>query len=174
MEHHVSGHQHRLLSVYLNDHLMGATGGVELARRSLASNRGTALGTFLEGLLEEIVQDRRTLEQVMDRLDVTVDRAKLVLGMVGERLGRLKLNGQLFGYSDLSRVVELEALCAGVGLKRRLWRSLAEVSDADVRLADVDFEHLAERASAQLDGLERHRLAAASRAFGAPPDAGST
>lgn len=161
-----SEHQRHLLAIYLNDHLMGAAGGSELARRCLSSNRGTPLGTFLEGLLEEILEDRRTLERVMDRLDVAVDRAKLAAAIVGERLGRLKFNGQLFGYSDLSRVVELEALCAGVALKRRLWRSLQQVKHTDPRLTDIDFVHLAERASEQLEGLERHRLDAVARAFG--------
>jgi hypothetical protein len=101
----------------------------------------------------------------MARLDIAADRSKLLAVTVGERLSRLKLNGQLFGYSDLSRVVELEALCGGVALKRRLWRSLQHVRDIDARLADVDFVHLTERASAQLDGLERHRLEAVARAF---------
>lgn len=162
---HIDGHRGRLLRIYLNDHLMGAVGGGELARRSLRNNRGTPLGAFLKQLLTEIREDRSSLEDVMARMEIPVDRPKLVLATVGERVGRLKLNGQLLGYSDLSRVVELEALCAGVSVKRRLWRSLQQVKDADVRLADVDFLSLADRASTQLDALERHRLAAVARAF---------
>lgn len=163
--HQIAGHQRRLLSIYLNDHLMGAAGGVELARRCLGNNRGTSLGTFLEELVEQILEDRRTLEDIMTRLDVAADRAKLAVATVGERLARLKLNGQLFGYSDLSRVIELEALCAGVALKRRLWLSLQQVKESDPRLVDFDFVKLVERASTQLDGLERHRLEAVARAF---------
>ena len=37
----------KLLSIYLNDHLAGATIGVELARRIRARNRGTPLGDYL-------------------------------------------------------------------------------------------------------------------------------
>jgi len=161
----IQGHRRHLLHIYLNDHLAGAVGGGTLAQRCLGSNRGTPLGTFLEGLLDDIREDRRALEDVMARLDMGADRSKLLAITVGERLARLKLNGQLFGYSDLSRVVELEGLCAGVALKRRLWRSLQHVRDVDVRLADVDFVRLTDRASAQLEGLERHRLEAATRAF---------
>lgn len=161
----LEGHRRRLLKIYLNDHLAGAVGGAELARRCLRSNRGTPLGTFLKGLLNEILEDRRALEDVMARLDVAADRSKLLAVTIGERVARLKLNGQLLGYSDLSRVVELEALCAGVALKGRLWRSLDHVRQVDTRLAGVDFVALAERASAQLDGVERHRLAAVARAF---------
>jgi hypothetical protein len=36
----------------------------------------------------------------------------------------LKLNGQLRGYSPLSRLDELELLQIGVAGKRRLWRAL--------------------------------------------------
>lgn len=161
----IQGHRRHLLHIYLNDHLAGAVGGGTLARRCLDNNRGTPLGTFLEGLLDAIREDRRALEDVMARLDMGADRSKLLAITVGERLARLKLNGQLFGYSDLSRVVELEGLCAGVALKRRLWRSLQHVRDVDARLADVDFVRLTDRASAQLEGLERHRLEAAARAF---------
>lgn len=161
----LTGHRRRLLQIYLNDHLAGAVGGAELARRCLRSNRGTPLGAFLEGLLDEILEDRRALEDVMARLDMAADRPKLLAITVGERIARLKLNGQLLGYSDLSRVVELEALCAGVAFKRRLWRSLDHVRQVDTRLADIDFVALAERASAQLDGVERHRLEAVAQAF---------
>lgn len=164
--HRIDGHRRRLLHIYLNDHLAGAAGGIELARRCLGSNRDTPLGTFLEGLLDEIVQDRRALEDVMARLDMSADRSKLMAVTVGERVARLKPNGRLLGYSDLSRVVELEALCAGVALKRRLWRSLQHIKDVDARLAATDFVHLVERASTQLDGLERHRLDAVTRAVG--------
>lgn len=162
----LDGHSRRLLRIYLNDHLMGAAVISELARRSLRSNGGTPLGAFLEQLLQEIVADRHALEDLMARLRIPVDRLKLVAATAAEKVGRLKLNGQILGYSDLSRVVELEGLCAGVAVKRGLWRSLQRIEDRDPALAGMDLEHLIERASAQLDALEHHRLEAASRAFG--------
>src|SRR5215211_2557931 len=58
----------RRLDVYLNDHLAGATAGRELCRRALRHNSGTDLGRFLDGLLREIAEDRRTLEDVATRL----------------------------------------------------------------------------------------------------------
>lgn len=165
----IDGHQRRLLGIYLNDHLMGSVAGSELARRCLRNNRGTPLGSFLATLLEEILKDRRTLEEVMARLDVSVDWPKVVVASVGERLARLKLNGQLIGYSDLSRVIELEALCAGVAVKRRLWHGVEKIKHRDSRIVDIDFARLADRASAQLDGIERHRLDAVERAFAGAP-----
>ena len=58
---------HNLLSIYLNDHLMGATAGLELARRAYGSNRDNEFGSFLGPLAEEIAEDRETLVELMDR-----------------------------------------------------------------------------------------------------------
>jgi hypothetical protein len=77
----------------------------------------------------------------------------------------LKLNGQLRGYSDLSRVVELESLCAGVDAKRSLWISLKALQGSDSRLSEFDFDALESRARRQREELEEHRRAAAAAAF---------
>lgn len=151
------------LPIYLNDHLAGATVGRELAKRAAQSNRGTDFGPFLERLHDEIVEDRDTLEQVMDALGVGKDRAKPLFALAAERIGRLKLNGRLRGYSPLSRVVELEGLALGVTGKEALWKALA--TTADPRLDDFDFPALAERAERQQEELEAQRLRAVGIAF---------
>ena len=156
----------RLLRIYLNDHLMGATAGVQLARRSLRSNEGTPLGSFLRPLAAEVTEDRAALLQVMAALQLPVDRVKVALATVGERVGRLKLNGRLLGYSDLSRLWELEGLSAAVDLKLGLWRTLQAVPAAAPPNDAVDLDRLIQRGTAQRAALEEHRLAAARRAFG--------
>jgi len=56
----------KLLAIYLNDHLAGATLGVELARRLRASNGDDPqFGEPLAQLCAEIEEDRSTLEAVM-------------------------------------------------------------------------------------------------------------
>ena len=156
---------HKLLSIYLNDHLMGATAGLELARRAYGSNRDNEFGSFLGPLAEEIAEDRETLIELMDRLDVGTDRPKVLAGWVAEKAGRLKLNGSLLGYSPLSRLVELEGLSLGVEGKLSLWRALKATIAHDERLAGIDLDALIERAAGQRQGLERHRLEAARLAF---------
>lgn len=158
----------RLLAIYLNDHLGGATGGVELAKRALRSNRGSDLGTFLEGLVAELEEDRQALRSVLAQLGIRESRAKPVLGLVAERLGRLKLNGQLRGYSPLSRVLELEGLTMGIEAKASLWRNLRETPVAE-RLREIDLDELLARAARQQAGLEPHRVEAARRAFSRQP-----
>lgn len=153
-----------LLSIYLNDHLAGAVAGVELARRARASNEGTELGAALKELCVEIEADRQTLREVMDRLGVAPSRLKPPAAWAAEKLGRLKPNGQLRGYSPLSRVVELEGLCAGTAGKRQLWSALQRTFGAE--LPGFDFAALVARADAQHERLEAHRLDAVATAFG--------
>src|SRR4051794_39799074 len=101
----------------------------------------------------------------MAALGIPRSPLKRAVGWSGEKLGRLKLNGQLAGYSPLSRLLELEGLAAGIRAKEAMWLSLAELAAADTRLARVDPGRLAERARSQRERLEPHRLAAARTAF---------
>lgn len=154
----------RFLAIYLNDHLAGATLGVELARRLRSSNQGDPeMGRPLARVCAEIEADRETLERLMERLEVGRDQIKPALAKAAERLGRLKLNGRLLGYSPLSRVLELEILSGLVGAKMQLWNAL-EQSFGET-LAGFDFGDLAARADSQGGRLEDLHLAAAARAL---------
>ena len=155
----------KLLGSYLNDHLAGATVGLELARRARSQNRDTRFGTVLEQLVGEIEEDRRTLEDLMERLGIGQDRLKVTAGWIGEKAGRLKLNGRLFGYSPLSRLIELEGLTLGVSGKLALWKSLRAVADLDPVLDELELDALIDRARGQVDLLERERVAAAELAL---------
>ena len=155
----------QLLGIYLNDHLAGAVAASEVAGRCQRSNRGTALGEDLKRLVQEIEEDRATLEGIMERLGVSRSpikpRAAWLLGQVA----RLKLNGRILRYSPLSRLEELEALAAGVDAKKALWVSLKRVRDEGEDLG-VDLDDLVARAQKQKRLLERRRLEAVAQAFG--------
>lgn len=153
----------RLLAIYLQDHLAGATGGLELARRAASSNEGTPLGDFLARLADEIAEDRETLEEIMASLDVGADRVKNALGWGAEKLGRLKPNGQITGYSPLSRLVELEGLHVGISGKLSGFQSLRTIFGEEV--AGRNLDGLISRARRQLDELTEFRLEAARLAF---------
>jgi hypothetical protein len=145
--------------IYLNDHLAGSTMGLELARRTLGSNRGTPFEPFLERLVTEIDEDREALRGIMRALDVGEDRLKKLSPFVLEKLGRLKLNGSFFSYSPLSRLVEFEGLALGVTGKLALWIALQQAGDP--RLAQDDLARLEARARAQQEGIEEQRREAA-------------
>ena len=154
----------RLLAIYLNDHFAAATLGVELARRLRSSNSGDAeMGEPLAKICAEIEADRDTLSRLMDRLGVDRNPVKPALARVAERLGRLKLNGQLRGYSPLSRVIELEGLATGIGAKLQLWNALEQ--NFGESLDGFDFHALAARADNQGQRVEDLHLAAAQRAL---------
>ena len=157
----------RLLGIYLNDHLAGATAGVEISRRTAGSNNGTEFGEDLAELAKSIEADRDALRQVMQRFGVAPNSAKTALVRLAERTGRLvKLNGRILSYSPLSRVEELEILRIGVEGKLALWRTLKETRGTDQRLEGVDLDELVARAERQRDQLEAMRLKAARAAFG--------
>ena len=159
------GAEMKLLRIYLQDHLAGATGGVELARRARAANQGTTYGDPLAKLADEIEADRRALEGIMEDLGFGADRAKNIAFWAAEKAGRLKLNGQLTGYSPLSRLTELEGLIAGINGKLSLWRSLLEVAPSQPKLDQERLQRLLERGEEQLKTVGELRTRAARDAL---------
>ena len=82
------------------------------------------------------------------------------------RSGRLKPNGQLTGYSPLSRVVELEGLALGITGKLALWKALRELWTRSRGWTPPTSTASGERAERQQAELEEHRLR--GRARGVP------
>jgi hypothetical protein len=154
----------RFLEIYLVDHHAGSTAGLELAKRAARSNRGTPTGDALERLVAEIDADRAALQRLLAVLGRRPSKTKDALAWSAERLGRLKLNGQLRGYSPLSRLNELEALSLGVAAKRALWEALRGLPEF-ARLPGFDFAALSQRAETQLVALETVRRDAAAQAL---------
>jgi hypothetical protein len=91
-----------------------------------------------------------------------VDRVKIAVGWTAEKVGRLKPNGQLRGYSPLGRLLELETLLGGINAKHALWRALEQADAVDeARLA-----RLARRAQRQAAVVRRLHGEAAALALG--------
>jgi hypothetical protein len=155
----------KLLRIYMQDHLAGSTGGVELVRRARGANKDTPYAEPLAKLADDIEADRRSLESLMDDLGFGADRAKNIAFWVGEKAGRLKLNGQLTGYSPLSRMIELEGLITGVNGKRSLWLTLRDVAGSVPELDADRIGRLVERAEQQLETLHELRARAGREAF---------
>jgi hypothetical protein len=150
----------RFLEIYLRDHHAGSTAGLSLVRRCRQSNRGTTWDAMLAPVEDEIAEDRETLESMMRGLAIEPSPIKSALGALGEVASRLKSNGRLFGYSPLSRMIELETLAAGIETKRNLWRALRHVDDGEVLDVSV-LDALIERAESQRKRvLELHDRAA--------------
>jgi hypothetical protein len=155
----------KLLRIYLQDHHAGSAAGLELARRTCGSNDGTDYAETLATLVDEIAADQKSLESIMDDLGFGTDRIK-DLGAWGlEKVGRLKLNGQITGYSPLSRVVELEGLMTGITGKIGLWVALLQIAPEEPRLDAARLERLRERGESQRATVEELRQRAAREAL---------
>lgn len=155
----------RYLSIYLNDHLAGATGGLALARRCRRSNPEPPLGPLLDELIRELRADKGLLEVVMATKGIPRSRLKQSGVVIGERVARLKLNGAVVTYSPLSRLLELEGLRLGIYAKRAMWESLLLLGG----LGELDEEVRAAvgRADDQVRRVENARRGAAESALSA-------
>ena len=154
----------RLLGIYLNDHLAGAVVGVELVKRIAKQNQGNDYGEEASRRAEEIKWERGQLAEIMKRLDIRRKKLRLGGAWIAEKAGRLKPNGQVRGYSPLSRLVELEGLMLGITGKLGAWRSLRTVAGEDLK--GIDLEKLIALAEGQRDRVEALRIRAAREAFG--------
>jgi hypothetical protein len=164
------------LVIYLNDHLAGATAGVELVRRTAQEHRDSAYGETLESLRKEISQDRQALVRLLADLGIPVRHYKAYGAWLGEKVARLKPNGRLLRRSGLALLVELEALRLGAQGKASLWRGLLAAAAQDPRLDADRLEELLRRAEQQIKTLDTlHARVATALLFPAPgPDPAST
>jgi len=157
------------LAIYLQDHHAAAQAGTAIARR-LAKNvsRDVEGGVELGRIALEIEEDLQTLKTIMTAASVPPSRLKDVLAVTAERLGRMKLNGQVRGRARLSDVIELETLIVGITGKMALWQSLSLVGLP----AGVDLTDLATRAMQQRATVERCHRSASANAFASPGQRG--
>ena len=153
-----------LLGIYLNDHLAGATAGLELFRRATGSATGD-LKIELGQITDQVQQDRAALLAMMQALDLPVRHYKVLGGWALEKVGRLKSNGHLLSRSPLSDLVELEGLVLAVAGKAAGFRALHTLAGSEPRLDRAELLRLVERAEQQGAVLERLRLAAVQRIF---------
>ncbi|MET9856210.1 hypothetical protein ABZY57_25115 [Streptomyces sp. NPDC006450] len=160
---------HRLLGIYLNDHLTGAGAAIALLKRTARAHRDTDAGRRLATLAGEVAEDRDSLREIMMALDVPANDLRMLLGMAVAQAGRLKPNARLLSRSPLSDVLELEAVRLGVEGKKELWRTLHTLARSDPLLDVQAIGRLLARAERQADTLEVLRLAAVGRALRSAP-----
>ncbi|MGI8774219.1 MAG: hypothetical protein ACR2KQ_04265 [Actinomycetota bacterium] len=156
---------HRLLSIYLNDHLALATVLIEVARRSLDNNDREPFRTALDGVHTSALEQRAALVSVMDELGVSRSVAKVRAAWVTEKAGRLKLNGRIKSYSPLSRVLESEGLRASLELQRSLWDTLGRLAARDPRVDPDTCSRMSRSCSDGIRNLESTQESAVAKAF---------
>lgn len=152
------------LGTYLNDHLAGSIGAIELVERAIRENEGDPFAARLSGVLAEIREDQAVLQDLIERLGTGQSALKKAGAWLAEKAGRVKLGGT-DEPGELSRMEVLEMLAMGIHGKRALWRALRAVADAHPELRALDLDGLERRAVAQHDEVEAMRLEAARAAL---------
>jgi hypothetical protein len=118
----------------------------------------------------QIEEDRQTLVDLMERMNVSKNPLKQAAGWLAEKASRLKFSGAGSGEPDQSAFMALETLTLGVEGKRSMWKVLKEVQSQYPPLASTNLDELIERADTQHDVLERERLATGVLALGTSGD----
>ncbi|AWI32362.1 hypothetical protein E3E14_12270 [Streptomyces sp. ICN441] len=149
------------LRIYLNDHLSGATSGVELARRIARTHRSSPRASELRRLADDIAEDREALRELMGILGIPPHRYKIYSGWAMEKAARLKPNGRVLRRAGLSTILELEALRMGIQGKYMLWRALTPVARLTEGISTARLDELLDRAESQLATVEDLHLTAA-------------
>jgi hypothetical protein len=146
------------LDVYLNDHLAGATAGVNLVEQAADRHRSDELGEFFAPLAAEIKADHTRLTTLIEDMNVAKSALKLALAEVGSKLAAPKFNAKGAGNKHLGDFITLETLSMGVEGKRCMWSSLRQVADAYPELQSLDLAELESRAQDQRSRIEDKRL----------------
>jgi hypothetical protein len=156
------------LDSYLNDHLAGSIGAIELIAHWAKLYQDKPLGAFFTDLESEIKADQDRLRDPMRCLGVEESKMRQAGAWAAEKLGlaRFVIAGGEPG--GLGLVLVLEGLIIGITGKQLLWRAL---DAANLPKAEgFDFKELQRRAEEQIKRTEVERLQAARRAFPDPAD----
>jgi hypothetical protein len=160
------------LTIYLNDHLAGSAGALQLIDTLTEHAQGRPTEAKLRALRGEIEEDQATLREILARIDADEHRIKQAAAWVSEKVSQAKLTLASRAHPGLALVEGLEALGLGIQGKLGLWIVLADLAPRDARVAGFDYEALETRATIQHAVVERERIEAARTTFLAPAGAG--
>lgn len=155
---------HQLLRLYLKDHLAGATAGVQRIQRMARAYASTPIGAPLDDLARQITEGREHLLQVMETLHMRPGLLRNALAAIGERLGRLKLNGRLVRRSPMSPLLETELARSAVIGQMGLWQTLTTLAE-ELSLDRADYEARTAKTTRQLEALDQIHVVVRTAAF---------
>lgn len=153
-----------LISLYLSDHLTGATAGTNRIERMAADFVDTPVYADLAGLAEGIRANREFLRNLIDDLGFARRPYRQAAAWAAERVGRLKLNGRVIERSPMTMLLETELMRSGVQGQVGLWETLHEHA-GELGLDREVFSRLIEDTHRMLETLEKVHAYARSRAL---------
>jgi hypothetical protein len=153
------------LDSYLNDHLAGSVGALELTSHWAHLHEGKPLGVFFSNIEAEVRVDQKTLRDLMGSLGIEESKLRKAGAWASEKAGRARVIMAGNEAGSLGLVLTLEGLIMGITGKKLMWRSLAVV-DLPGK-SKWNFEELQRRAEQQIEWVEAERIRAARQAFDA-------
>lgn len=152
------------LGSYLNDHLAGSVGALELLDRLIDTYKGKPVERFFADLRNEIDADQETLKGLIAELGEEESTVRKAGAWVMEKVsrGKIQLSG---GGQEMGLFLALEGLALGIHGKGSLWRALAVASETIPSLRNRDYAALERRALEQHDRVEAKRLEVARDVF---------
>lgn len=153
---------------YLEDHLLGATGGVRLFDEAAATWKDTPHGRTLARLHDEIDGEREELLRSLKAQGHRPNAAKMFIAHIGAAVARLNpLNVRGTGNGPGAQL-ELEALQSLVRGKEALWVTLLALLDDGWSFPGYDrvrLNQLAERARGQQQEVADIMVSTAAERF---------
>jgi hypothetical protein len=153
------------LTIYLNDHLAGSVGALELVDHLIETYRGKPLEQFFKDLRDEIDADQGTLEKLIETLGAKESAMRKAGAWVAEKLSRAKIRLSDSQEGQMGLLHALEGLVLGITGKRGLWDALAAAAETMPELRELDYARLENRAIEQRDRIEAKRLEVARQVF---------
>jgi hypothetical protein len=153
------------LSIYLNDHLAGSVGALELLDHLIETYKGKPLEQFFKDVHGEIAADQNTLQDLIEKLGKKESAVRKAGAWVAEKLSRAKIRLSDSEEGQMGLLHALEGLVLGITGKRGLWTALAAAADSLPQLRELDYERLVKRALEQCDRVEAKRLEVAREVF---------
>jgi hypothetical protein len=153
------------LHSYLNDHLAGSVGAIELLKRLIDTYDGKPLERFFSELRDEIEVDQGKLHGLIDKLDAEESAVRKAGAWIAEKISRAKIQLDEGEEGEMGLFLALEALALGISGKLSLWRALDAASEAASPLRTLNYTELEQRARDQFDRVETKRLEVAREVF---------
>ena len=152
------------LNTYLNDHLAGSVGALELLDHLIEIRKDQAMSAFLTALRQDIDADQKILESLFHQLGEEESAMRKAGAWALEKFSRAKLQVGAEG-NGLGLLQALEGLALGITGKRSLWRTLSTVSATVTALKGLDYARLEKRAEEQFARVEAKCLELAPSAL---------
>ena len=151
------------LASYLNDHLAGSVGALELLGHWAKLHEGKPLGYFFMDIEAEIRADQEKLREAMRSIRIEESNVRKAGAWLAEKAGRARFMIAGGEPGSLGLVLTFEGLIMGITGKKLMWRSLAAAKLPELK--SYDFEEPQRRAEQQVERIEAERISAVCQAF---------